>query len=99
MKLTGLQQSDYAWLTVLGVVVVVEIAGADDDQMLSHAVARYKRAHPVLTTAVVLATAFHLLEWLDPDADPFHRAYGALRFLRQKIHAATPTNSTTITGT
>jgi hypothetical protein len=54
--------------------------------MISHAVARHKRVHPVLTTAVVLTSAAttvcHLLEWIDPDVDPYHRAYGLVRRLR-----------------
>lgn len=79
MKLTGLQQSDYGWLTVLGVIVVVEIAGADDDQMLSDATVRYKAAHPVLTTAVVLTTAAHLIHALPREIDPFHQAFKLLR--------------------
>lgn len=102
MRLSGLQQSDYGCLALAGVVVAIEIAGAKNQQMISHAVARHKRAHPVLTTTVVLASAAmtvgHLLEWIDPEVDPFHRAYGALRFLRHMIHTATPTNTTTITG-
>ncbi|SBS73758.1 Gp37 (modular protein) [uncultured Mycobacterium sp.] len=99
MRVGGLQQSDYGWLAVLGVVVVVELAGAQREQMLSHATVRYKATHPVLTTGVVLTTAAHLLGWLDPEIDPYHRTYDLLRFLRQKIHAATPTSRTTITGT
>lgn len=98
-RVGGLQQSDYGWLAVLGVIVAVEVAGAQREQMLSHAMVRYKAAHPVLTTAAVLTTAFHLLEWLDPDVDPYHRTYGLLRFLRQKIQPATPTRITAISGT
>jgi hypothetical protein len=99
VKLTGLQQSDYGWLAVLGVVVVAEVTGGSD-QMLSHGAARYKAAHPVLTTTIVLTTAFHLLEWLDDEVDPFHRTYELVRrFRRHAIHAATPTRTTAITGT
>jgi hypothetical protein len=82
VKLTGLQQADYGWLAVLAVVVAAE-ATAGPNQMLSHGVVRYKAAHPVLTTAVVLTTAFHLLEWIDPEVDPYHRAFRLLSRLRR----------------
>ena len=102
MRVGGLQQGDYSILVVAAVAVAVEVAGAKNQQMISHAVARYKRAHPVLTITVVLASAAttvcHLLEWIDPEVDPYHRAYELVRFLRQKIHAATPSSTTTITG-
>lgn len=99
MRVGGLQQSDYGWLAVLGVVVAVELAGADREQMLSHATLRYQTAHPILTTSIVLTTAAHLLGWLPMAADPYHRAYGLLRFLRQKIHPATAASTTAMSGT
>lgn len=99
MRAGGLQQSDYGWLAVLGVVVAVELAGASREQMLSHATGRYNAAHPVITTGVVLTTAAHLLGWLPVGVDPYHQTYGLLRFLRQKIHAATAASRTAITGT
>lgn len=82
MRLTGLRQADYGWLAVAAVVVVAEVT-AGPDEMLSHGAARYKAAHPVLTTAVVLTTAAHLLEWLPDGVDPYHRAFRALSKLRQ----------------
>lgn len=84
MRAGRLQQSDYGWLAVLGVIVVVEVAGAQREQMLSHATVRYYAAHPVLTTGVVLTTAAHLLGWLPVGVDPYHQTYGLLRFLREK---------------
>lgn len=99
VKLTGLQQSDYGWLAVLGVVAVVEIVGAERQQMLSHATVRYNAAHPIVTTSVVLTTAAHLLGWIPAEVDPYHQAYGLVRFLRHIINAATPANNTAINGT
>ena len=104
MRITGLQQGDYGCLLVAVVAIGVEVAGAKNQQMISHAVARHKRTHPVATTAVVLAaattTVCHLLEWLDPNADPFHRTYELLsRFRRQKIQPATPARMTAMSGT
>lgn len=72
MRIGALQQSDYGWLAVLAVVAAAEVS-ACPGQMLSHAMVRYKAAHPVVVTAVVLTTAAHLLEWIPPPVDPFHR--------------------------
>lgn len=100
VQMTGLQQADYGWLAVLGVVVAVEVAGSRREQMLSHASVRYQAAHPVVTTGVVLTTAAHLLGWLPADVDPFHRTYAALRLLRrQRIHAAAAVSATAMSGT
>lgn len=100
VRIGELQQGDYGCLAVLAVVLAVEVAGAQRQQMISHAVARYKRAHPVVTTAVVLTTAFHLLEWLDPDVDPFPHTYALLsRLRRQKMSPATAASITAISGT
>lgn len=79
MRLTGLQQADYGWLAVAAVVVVVEVAGAEREQMLSHATSRYKAKHPVLTTAVVLTTAAHLLGAIPARVDPFHQGFRLIR--------------------
>lgn len=53
----------------------------DYDELISVAVARYKQTRPMLTTAVVIVTAAHLLEWLPSWADPFH-GFGV--FLQRK---------------
>ena len=98
VRMSGLQQSDYGWLAVLGVVAVVEVVGAERKQMLSHATIRYNTAHPIITTGVVLTTAWHLLGWLPESVDPFHQTYGLLRFLRHMIQPATPTSRTAING-
>jgi hypothetical protein len=98
VKLTGLRQADYGWLAVAAVVVAAEVT-AGPGEMLSHGAARYKAAHPVLTTSVVVVTAAHLLEWLPQNVDPYHCTYGLLRFLRQKIHPATPARITAMSGT
>lgn len=79
-----LRQADKAWLALLGVIVVIELV-ADDDEMLSHGAARYKQSHPVITTAVVCTTAAHLLSWLPPDYDPYHRLFGWLRRGRRQV--------------
>lgn len=81
MRLTGLRQADYGWLAVAAVVVVAEITAAEGE-MLSHGTARYRRAHPVLTTSMVLTTAMHLLDVLPCCVDPFHQVFRLIRRLK-----------------
>ncbi|AER47591.1 hypothetical protein DS6A_37 [Mycobacterium phage DS6A] len=64
-----MRYEDWGWLAVLGVVVAVE-AKAPPGQMLSHGAARYKAAQPVLTYAVVLYLAGHLLGRWPARLDP-----------------------------
>lgn len=84
MRITRLRQADYGWLAVAAVVVAAEVTAAPDE-MLSHGAARYKAAHPVLTTSVVVITAAHLLEWLSPEVDPYHRVFRLLNRLRHPV--------------
>ena len=76
-----LRKGDVAWLALAGGVFVYEKLVTEDADLLSYRAAAYKQRHPILTTSVVLITAFHLLEWLHPEMDPYHIA---VRYVRRR---------------
>ena len=61
---------------LIGVIAIglYEKYVADDADLISSRVAHYKRHHPIVTVAVVLITAGHLIELLPLEVDPYHRA-------------------------
>lgn len=60
---------------LIGVVAIAayERLVNDDADLISSRVAHYKHHSPVLTCGIVLITAAHLIELLDPRIDPYHR--------------------------
>lgn len=64
---------DRAILVGVAAIVAYERCVRDDADLISSRVAAYKARRPVLTTAVVLVTAGHLLEYLPAGVDPYHR--------------------------
>lgn len=58
------------WIAVLGNITGYEFV-APEGQMLSHAYARFKAKHPILTRAVLIITILHLEDLLPRRLDPF----------------------------
>ena len=81
-----LRQADKGWLGLLTFIVVYELT-CDDGELLSHGASRYRAAHPVLTTSVVVVTAAHLLELIPDRVDPFSALF---RWLNAATKPTTP---------
>jgi hypothetical protein len=79
-----LRKGDLAWLAIAGGVFAYEKWVDEDADLLSHRAAAYRQRYPLLTTSVVLLTAFHLLEWLRPEVDPYCIA---VRYVRRRGRA------------
>lgn len=60
------------WAAIAAAVVYHELS-CRDGELLSEAVDRGLEKNPVPIYALVLITAAHLLNWLPPQADPYHR--------------------------
>lgn len=73
---------DKAILVAVVAIGAYEKLVRDDADLISSRVAAYKARRPVLTTAVVLVTAGHLLEYLPAGVDPYHRA---VRYFRKNV--------------
>lgn len=67
-----MRHGDWAWLSIAVAVLGYEIA-APRGELLSEAVDRYRRHHPVLTNAVVLYLACHLTRLIPQRIDPLHQ--------------------------
>lgn len=69
-----MKHSDYAWLTLAGGVAAYEAhAAIVGNELLSEACDRYRKQHPVLTTAVIVFLAAHLTRTIPKRYDPLHR--------------------------
>lgn len=75
-----LRTGDKAILVGVVAIAAYEKCVRDDADLISSRVADYRRRFPVLTTAVVMVTAAHLIELLPPTVDPYHRA---VRYFRR----------------
>lgn len=53
------------------VAIFVHEVTCDDGELITDTVRGAKRAHPLITSAVVIITAAHLLGWLHRKADPY----------------------------
>ncbi|USC17052.1 hypothetical protein [Rhodococcus sp. 11-3] len=73
-----------AWAWLAGGVIAYEIM-ADEDQLLSNAVDRWLKSHPLATHVAVVVTAAHLLNLIPERLDPFHHIslLGAVLRLRR----------------
>lgn len=66
------RSGDWAWC-VVGVGVLTYDVVCPKQELLSEACDRYLTARPVLTHAVVLYVAAHLLNLMPQRLDPLHR--------------------------
>lgn len=67
-----MRHSNSAWLAVTAGVVWYELT-APQGELLSQAVDRYRAAHPVITSTVVVYLAGHLLRLWPRPVDPLHQ--------------------------
>jgi hypothetical protein len=67
-----MRHSNSAWLAVTAGVLWYELT-APQGELLSEAVDRYRTAHPVITTTVVVYLAGHLLRLWPRPVDPLHQ--------------------------
>jgi len=64
-----MKPSDRAWMFLAGGVVAYEIL-ALDGELMSEAVDRYLEARPIVTRAIVITVAAHLLNLIPRRLDP-----------------------------
>ena len=69
-----LRTGDRAIIVGALAIAAYEKLVADDADLISSRVEAYKHRRPLLTSAVVLITAGHLLGYIAPAVDPYHRA-------------------------
>ena len=67
-----MRHGDYAWLALAAAILGYELA-APRGELLSEAVDRYRRRHPVATHLAVIYLAGHLLRRWPARIDPLHR--------------------------
>lgn len=67
-----MRHGDAAWIALAIGVLAYEIA-APRGELLSEAVDRYRRRHPVITNTLICYLALHLMRGLPPRIDPLHR--------------------------
>ena len=70
-----MKPSDYAWLTISVGIITYEIA-SPPGELLSQAVDRYRRRHPIATDIAIVYIAAHLLRRWPQRIDPLHRIAG-----------------------
>lgn len=69
-----MRHADYAWLTIAcGVCAYEAYAAFCGAELLSEACDRYRRRHPLLTTALIAYLAAHLTRVIPRRIDPLHR--------------------------
>lgn len=74
------RHGDVGWLAVFGMILALEMMARDGEQ-LSDAADRYMRAHPWVTSTVVVVTAAHLTNLSPERIDPWMLAVRGLRRL------------------
>jgi len=67
-----MKHGDWAWCAIAASVIAYEVK-APPGQLLSQAVDRYRRRHPIVTDVTVIYIAAHLLRRWPPRIDPLHR--------------------------
>ncbi len=67
-----MEHGDWAWLTIAAGIVAYEVK-APPGQLLSQAVSKYRRHHPIITDVAIVYIAAHLLRRWPPRIDPLHR--------------------------
>lgn len=69
-----MRSSERAWI-VLGVGILGYEVLAKEGELLSEQIDRWLERHRFFTTAAVMITAAHLLNWLPKRVDPFHLVF------------------------
>lgn len=67
-----LRTGDKAVIALVGGIAVYERFVRDDADLISNRVAHYRKTAPVLVDAIILVTALHLAEKVEPEWDVFH---------------------------
>lgn len=75
-----MRHGDAAWIAIAVGVLAYEIA-APRGELLSEAVDRYRRRHPILTNGIICYVAAHLMRKLPPRADLLHRLAARCEFM------------------
>lgn len=60
------------WAVIIGLVAYHD-ACCEENQTLSESVDRGLEKYRLLIYTIVLVTVAHLLNWLRPESDPYHR--------------------------
>ena len=76
-----LRTGDRAIIIGAAAIVIYEKAVRDDADLISHRVSAYRKhwLGRIVADAVILTTALHLAEALEPEFDVFHHAMKHLR--------------------
>lgn len=76
-----MRHGDWAWLGLAAGVLTYEAGAAlhPEAELLSEAVDRYRRQHPIVTLAVIGYVAAHLARLIPARWDPLHRMAEAIR--------------------
>jgi hypothetical protein len=80
-----LRGGDWAWIT-LGVGILTYQLLAHEDEMMSDAADRYRRAQPAITYGVILAVALHLARKIPQQLDVLHQLEVLHRFAHPVDH-------------
>jgi hypothetical protein len=72
MKGRAWGHGDYAWLCIAAGVAVYE-ACSPPGELLSEAADRYRERHPLITDALIVYVAAHLLRRWPSKFDPLHQ--------------------------
>lgn len=73
---------------IIGVAAIAcyEKLVRDDEDLISNRVAHYRKTAPLLVDTIILITALHLAEKLEPEWDVFHCA---VRYFRKGVDKTT----------
>jgi len=81
-----LRPADWTWLSIPAIVFTHNgIAVLCGRQQLSERMDDYRKARPILTDAVIVLTALHLLRRLPPEVDPIHWLFGAMEHAKLSV--------------
>jgi len=73
-----MEHGDWAWCSIAAAVIAYELK-APPGQLLSEAVAKYRRRHPIVTELAVVYIAAHLIERWPSPIDPLHHLAARIR--------------------
>ena len=67
-----MRPADLAWIVLAAAITAYE-AASPPGELLSEAVDRYRKHHPIITDAAIIYLAAHLLRRFPPRLDPLHQ--------------------------